>query len=303
MGVNKVCLSLDPRETTMEGGAMRELVLVIGMTLAMMLPTSAFGVTQEADEKVTLADFVLDSDLAMEGRLTDLSRVEQYDCSQLRILRNGVYARHGFAFGDDWVLAQFAPNTAYERDESVNSDTVEQLMSPNDHAVVAAVLAAEESRQCAAYWQDHLGQVRKDIDDPVSDCEREAGRLEEREWHVVALFESVQSEVPYLVFEANPLALMDWVASGEKLEVEWLKVFTYEELHLVLNGIYARHGYTFEDEVVTAFYANHMASYQPCEHVNMGNIDKVLVNVDKLNILRLQRAAREAGYEKLVLDL
>jgi hypothetical protein len=269
---------------------MRKLVLMMVLMLAVLLPTSAFGQTDGTDGEL----------IAKIWAGEETGSFEEYDCLQLRLMRNLVYARHGYDFGNDWVNARMEEYPLYVRDAYVTDETVGPMLTPNDKVTVAAILAVEDSMECKAHWDEFSG-VDAGEEAPIADCVCETEEVEA--YAMVALYEHVTSVEPYLVFEAHPLALMDWVVAGNKLEVEWLSPLTYEELHLVQGGVYARHNYTFEDEVVTQFYANHVRLYAPHERVNKDTIDQVLTNVDKLNLLRLKRAAREAGYEELILDL
>ena len=228
---------------TRRGGTMRELLLIIGMALALMWPGPSYGEVDETELMATM-------DTIWAGQLTNTDGLDEFNCLQLRILRNTIYARHGFDFTNEWVSGHFEGDPRYVRDEHVDSSTVGPMLTPSDHTTVEAILATENEHHCKAFW-DKYGDPNGDSVLPPPG-QRDTAEDAPREYFFVEVFVDREQTISVLAFDAIPHTIYDWVMDGEVLEAEWIEPFDCEELERTEQAVYARHDYPFGDQ--TGYY-------------------------------------------------
>lgn len=225
-----------------------------------------------------------------QGRVLEPLQTDAVSCPELRYLRNIPYARHGFAFGDNWVGKKFAEDPRYQPDSYVDSTTIEPMMTPNDRANVAMLVGAEEGMQCKVWWEKNGEDPTKwTFDDEGADVDIV---------EPAPVYASVQevrvraSGVTAITLgEATPSFLIDRALDQKGIENEWLTPLTCEELSRVEDALYARHRVDFEDPADEAFFAAATVGvYTPVPNLTRQGAEHFFTSQDKLTQLRIDRA-------------
>ena len=83
-----------------------------------------------------------------DGRRLTAATLERVDCDDLWMLRNTIYARHGYAFKTAKAVRHFANEANYDRNITVHAKTVGKHLTAPDKANAALVKGEESRRGC-----------------------------------------------------------------------------------------------------------------------------------------------------------
>ncbi|MBI4435696.1 YARHG domain-containing protein [Candidatus Uhrbacteria bacterium] len=219
-------------------------------------------------------------------------------CEDLRILRNGVYARHGYVFGNEWVREHMLRDPEYKPDPTINEQTVGERLTDVDRTTAELILQMESEYGCHEYWRELESKGDESVEGsaPATDS---PPKPEEPQREFAKL-----SEVPttgsngrpsLMQGYAIPAFVIDTATYGEVVQNEWLPPLTCDELARVEQGVYARYNVWFQAEDDRAFFASILYGYTPKEGTTPASVEPTLQNVDRLNLLRVNRAQGSKG--------
>lgn len=226
-----------------------------------------------------------------QGRVLEPLQTDAISCPELRYMRNIPYARHGFAFGDNWVGRQFRGDPRYQPDANINSTTVEPMLTPADRQNIDMLVAAEAGMHCKEWWEqngeDPAGWNQSEFDEPDLD-----GPPAPKSYASIREIRVGTDGITYVTLgEATPGYLIERALDGKMIENEWLAPLSCEELDRVEDALYARYKVDFEDPADEAFFAAAtMGVYTPIPHLTREGAEYFFTSQDKLTKLRVDRA-------------
>ncbi len=239
-------------------------------------------------------------DAAWCGEAIDAESLQAYSCADLRILRNTIYARHGYVFGNEWVKAQFQDDPRYQPDANVGEKTVGSMLTPNDLVNVKVVFAAESQYQCMSEdvpSTDRHEPVVKTVKEPaqeaepVADSQMPVAQTARREFAKLSPERPVNGEFGFgterFLSEAVPQFIVNEVLHGLVIENAWLVPLTCEELVRVAEAVSVVYDIPLpnrEDEALFTRFWN----YRPVPGLTLENTP--MRSVHQLDLLRAQNA-------------
>jgi len=184
-----------------------------------------------------------------QGKVIEPLQTDAITCPELRYMRNIPYARHGFVFVENWtgwVGEKLLGDLRYHPNPTLNSDTVESMLTLADRQNIDVLVVAEAGMQCKAWWE-------KNGEDPAG-WNFDQSEFEEIEPESAPVYATVEivtlpvmdnsgQSISIVAGEATPSWLVGRAFEGKMIENEWLAPLSCDELSLVEDALYTRHGY------------------------------------------------------------
>jgi len=241
-------------------------------------------------------------------------------CPELRYLRNVPYARHGFVFGDNWIGEMFREHPRYQPDNYVDSTTVEPMLTPADRQNIDMLVAAEAGMQCQAWWEKNGENPanwkfdQDDFDEP--DLAGPAWQQEQPHSFIPAwqqepsrqfatleivslpVLDGSDDRVSIVAGEATPSWLVSRALEGKMIENEWLTPLSCDELRLVEEALYVRHGFNSKMLSQIASLVRVQMVPAPIPNLTREGAEAFFNSQDKLTQLRVNNAQRSRNCQE-----
>lgn len=270
--------------------SIRLLTTLVAIMSSLLLARPAQACTCE-DAMAVASQHVWDGEALQES-----DHVELKTCEDLRVLRNTVYARHGYIFGEEWVKAQFDDDPRYVPDAYVGDETVGAMLTPSDRVTVELILAAEAKDDCSHYWE------KKALPDPFDPERIQVVTITpvEPETPAERTFVEVPLPTAPLTGGAATVSVVAGVMTSEfvthqafdakMIESSWLAQFTCDELDRVIHAVYARHNFYFLNGETRTYFLRFDLRYRPDMNLRVTEIEATFTSQDQLTLLRAEVA-------------
>jgi hypothetical protein len=191
-------------------------------------------------------------------------------CEDLRVYRNTIFARHGFDFENEWVLAWFTDNEPrWKPVTGMDNAQVEGELSQVDWANLKLVQTVEKQSSCDEHWKAREAEtdsVEAETEAPVEEAEEPTSSD-----HVVITIAGGYYEVDGVIFQevlaaaVTPNFVIGEVFNHRTVESEWLVPFTCRDLQIVTEAVRSRSSHLSNQDKLTLLRVDRERRGKDCD--------------------------------------
>lgn len=196
---------------------------------------------------------------------------------ELSLMRNTIYARAGNAFRRPWLNQHFTAQPWYEPRDKMDESQISRLDRENARKIAEhdAAIPTEQLER----WRDEL-LARQKTGQPHPHDDVEISLLSQR----LGTYLGKRDD------GASPSPLEDPSQLDRVLTLEELSTLSRRDLRILRNTVYARHGRTFDSEVVRSYFSS-ATWYKPSNEYHNG----MLTGIDHKNIAIIRSVEDSVG--------